>query len=110
MDVLIGRDIIMFNGTQWSSLRLRRLQDLYCSLSRVQGQKEKQRAIGNWLSIFTNSDDSHGDELLTVVRHYVAKMSKGVISAMHSGWSERYQGRLKVTPNLPLGARVMGPW
>ena len=34
-----------------------------------------------------DSDDNHDDELLTVVCHYVAKMSKGATSAMHSGWS-----------------------
>ena len=34
-----------------------------------------------------DSDDSHDDELLKVVCHYAAKMSKGVTSAMHLvGW------------------------
>ena len=80
-----------------------------------QGSKDKRRSRGQ-LAIGCLSSPTvmtvmvNGEGLLTVVRHYVAKMSKGVISAMHSGWSERYQGRLKVTPNLPLGARVMGPW
>ena len=51
-------------------------------LQSVKGPRTKGEAQGNWhlvgtpshwLSIFTNSDDSHGEGLLTVVCHYVVK-------------------------------------